>query len=281
MDAYLWLRVKRPRERLRPAFLIIGAMKAGTTSLFLYLAGHPKIAQPLVKEINYFDRNWERRPLNWYFAHFPQINDVSAGMITGESSPGYLFNSGRCASRVASVLPQAKIIVLLRNPVHRAISHYYHDLRKKIEPTDELAASLVAEGMEIQPELTNRLVTDLGWSKPSPINPLAEKGQLSSCIRGGLYVDLLAHWFKYFDRDRVLILKSEDLFANPRDVYARTLEFLDLDFFDVGPMKAHNVGNYGSNVEPSIIRYLSGIYADPNRRLAELLGRDFAWDQPG
>ena len=79
----------------------------------------------------------------------------------------------------------------------------------------------------------------------------------------------------------MLILRSEDLFEKPRETYARTLKFLDLDFFDLGPMRAYNTGSYGS-VDPAIIRYLSAIYAEPNRRLQGLLGADFGWshDRP-
>jgi len=282
ISAYVWLRTRRPRERLKPAFLIVGAGKAGTTSLFAYLICHPQIAEPLRKEIHYFNDDWGRslswdRPIDWYLAHFPRADRVSPGTITGEASPGYLFGP-ETPARVASVLPDVKIIVLLRNPIFRAISHYYHDASRRVGDPGGLAAYLVAEGMELQPELTNRLMSDLGWDK-RPINPPSEGARPPIYIRSGFYADQLSNWFRYFDRDQMLILKSEDLFANPRDVYARTLKFLDLGFFDPGSMKAHNVGSYGK-VDPVIIRYLSEIYADPNRRLHELLGLDFGWDDP-
>jgi hypothetical protein len=267
-------RVKHPGERLKPSFLIVGAAKAGTTSLFLYLSGHPQIAQPLRKEINFFTSR-QKRSLSWYLAHFPRVDSVSPGVITGEASPAYLADHAS-PERVASVLPDAKIIALLRNPVARAISHYHHDIKNNVREARNFADYLVVEGAELQPQLTSRLVSELGHAT-RPIDPSPKELWPPIYIRQGLYADQLSNWLKHFSRDRMLILKGEDLFANPRDVYARTLEFLGLEFFDPGPMKAHNVGRYG-NVDPVIVRYLTEIYSEPNRRLYELLGFDLGWD---
>lgn len=277
VDACLWLRGKLPRARLRPTFLIIGAGKCGTTSLFLYLVRHPRIAEPLVKEINFFNRKWARGPA-WYFAHFARADAVAPGTITGDATPGYMFDSG-VPDRVASVLPDVKLIALLRNPIARAISHHYHDVTHGVRAPRELTDSLVAEGMGLHPQLTNRLISELGLGKPS-INPAPGERWPPFYIRGGFYADNLSRWFEVFDRRQMLILKSEDLFASPRDVYARTLDFLGLEFFDLGSMRAWNVGQY-NKVDPSIIRYLADVYAEPNRRLYELLGADLGWDALG
>jgi hypothetical protein len=270
----VWLRTTQVRERLRPAFLIIGVGKAGTTSLFSYLVSHPQIAEPLTKEINYFNQNWGR-PLDWYLAHFARVSRVSPGTITGEASPGYIFNSANPA-RVAATLPEVKLIVLLRDPVLRAISHYHHDVSHKIRSPRGLLETMVAEGWARWPELTDRLVSEIGW-RQTPITPRPEERWPPLYIRDGLYAERLAPWLERFDRSRMLILKSEDLFANPRDVYERTLQFLDVPSFDLGPMKAHNVGTY-SDLDPRVFWYLSEIYAEPNRRLQQLVGEDFNWE---
>ena len=275
--AYIWLRVQGGHERLKPAFLIIGAEKAGTTSLFRYLAEHPRVVAPLRKEILYFQA-YSDRPLAWYLAHFPRLDSVAADAITGEASPSYLFDP-LVAERVARALPEAKVIALLRDPIARAISHYHHKVNKRVGESRELAECLVAEGMELQPELTARLIADLGW-RPDRVRSLASNPPPSAYyIKRGFYADQLQNWFKFYNRDQILVLRSEDLFQKPRETYARTLKFLDLDFFDLGPMRAYNTGSYG-DVDPVIIRYLSDIYAAPNRRLNELIGIDFGWNDP-
>ena len=273
----VWLRTAQVRKRLKPAFLVIGVGKAGTTSLFSYLVSHPQIAEPLVKEINYFNQNWGR-PLDWYLAHFPRASRVSPGTITGEASPGYMFNSANPA-RVAATLPDVKLIVLLRDPVLRAISHYHHDVNHKIRSPHGLLETMVAEGRERCPELTDRLASEIGWSQ-APIVPLPGERWPPLYIRDGLYAERLAPWLELFDRSRMLILKSEDLFANPRHVYERTLRFLGVPAFDLGPIKAHNVGTY-RDVDPRVSRYLSEIYAEPNRQLQKLLGKEFSWEHVG
>jgi hypothetical protein len=271
----VWLRTAQVRERLKPSFLIIGVAKGGTTSLFNYLVSHPQIAEPLSKEINYFNHNWGR-PLDWYLAHFPRVSRVSSGTITGDASPGYMFNAA-ISARVAETLPDAKLVVLLRDPVLRAISHYHHNVNKKIAGAHGLLETMVAEGGEQWPELTERMLSEIGW-RPTPITPRPGERWPQLYIREGLYAERLAPWLERFDRSRMLILKSEDLFADPREVYERTLRFLDVPPFDLGPMKAHNVGAY-DDVDPRVSRYLSEIYAEPNRRLQELLGTEFSWDQ--
>jgi hypothetical protein len=277
IEGYVWLRAQHPRERLKPAFLIVGVGKAGTTSLFEYLTSHPQIAEPLRKEIEYFSTHWHR-PQAWYFAHFPRLDRVSPGVITGEASPGYVYDP-EIPERIASVLPQAKIIVLLRNPILRAISHYYHDVNKKVvKRPRSLLESLAVEGMELQPELTKRLIGEVQDRRP--IDAPLDGGRLPFYyVRLGLYANFLPNWLRCFGRDRVLILKSEDMFVNPSEAYAQTLKFLGLDFFHLGSMEPHNAGNY-SKVDPIVLRYLSEIYADPNRRLYELLGVNLGWEDP-
>lgn len=271
---YVWLQAKRGYERLRPAFLIIGAEKAGTTSLFRYLAYHPKIVEPLRKEILYFQAAWDR-PFAWYLAHFPRADRVPPGVMTGEASPSYLFDP-LVPERVARFLPEVKIIALLRNPIARAISHYYHKVNKKVGESCGLVECLLAEGMQLRPDLTDRLVSEYGLTRER-LYAVANTVRLPTYIQRGFYADQLLNWYKHFDRDQILVLNSEDMFENPRDVYARTLRFLDLDFFDIGPMRAYNAGRYG-DVDPIIIRYLSEIYADSNRSLYQLLGVDFGWN---
>jgi hypothetical protein len=119
-------------------------------------------------------------------------------------------------------------------------------------------------------------MSEIGWDKET-VTPHPGERWPPLYIRDGLYADRLSPWLKRFGPSRMLIMRSEDLFADPRDVYKRTLKFLGMEYFDLGQMKAYNVGSY-SDADPTAIDYLRRIYAEPNRRLKVLLGPDFDWD---
>ncbi|MDQ3731459.1 MAG: sulfotransferase domain-containing protein, partial [Pseudomonadota bacterium] len=109
-----------------PTFIVIGAMKAGTTSLYHYLSQHPEIGMSRHKELNFFKTNADfAKGLDWYAAQFP-----SGSRVLGESSPNYskchLFPG--VAERLHSVLPRISLIYLVRHPVDRAVSHYVHQV---------------------------------------------------------------------------------------------------------------------------------------------------------
>ena len=106
------------RLRRLPDFVIIGAQKAGTTSLYDLMTRHPSIAPAYDKELRYFSTYYDRGE-TWYRSNFPVVR----GQLTGESTPSYVFYSA-APSRMKKLLPNARIIVILRNPVDRAYSHY-------------------------------------------------------------------------------------------------------------------------------------------------------------
>ncbi|MEJ2557594.1 MAG: sulfotransferase domain-containing protein, partial [Anaerolineae bacterium] len=122
--------------RVLPDFLIIGAQKCGTDSLFRYLGGHPCIKLASSKEAHYFDLKFDKG-INWYRSHFPLIPYKYSvkrlrkqDLITGEATPYYLFHP-HAPGRAAAIVPHVKLIVLLRNPADRAYSHYNHEVKYK------------------------------------------------------------------------------------------------------------------------------------------------------
>ena len=123
-----------------PDFLILGAQKAGTTALYSYLRKHPSIIGPSWKEVSYFDRHYARGPA-WYRGNFP--NKLrTRGALVGEASPSYLFHP-LGPRRVRELVPEARLVALLRDPVDRALSHYNHERALGREPLsfeDALAA---------------------------------------------------------------------------------------------------------------------------------------------
>ena len=246
---------RRPRKD--PDFVVVGAQKAGSTSLFAYLAAHPSVDQPLVKEINYFDQRPEKGQ-NWYRRHFP-LRESASGHITGEASPMYMVHP-LAMDRISRDLPEVKVIAILREPVSRLISHYRHSVRLGHE-TLSLAAAIEAEPLRVKPDL-----------EALEKNPFHQANALlmHSYVTRSRYFEQIVRIQTLFG-DRSFFLRLEDL-ASPQAL--RPLcEFLDLEFREDMQFEAHNVNDRVPSqatepIDPSIIRLL----ADDGRRTCERLG---------
>lgn len=253
--------------RAWPDFIILGAQKAGTTSLYRYLTLHPRVAAAHVKEVHYFDLNLARGP-GWYRSNFPYrsaLGDGPARRLTGEASPYYLFHP-HCAARIRDALPEVALVALLRDPVARALSHYNHNLRNKRE-TRSFAQALEEEDGLLDGEL-RRMQTDPGYES-SAVQHYSYKAR-------GRYAEQLERYFEAFGRERVLVLRSEDLFADPQRAFELTLAHLGLEPMRLVEFEQRNKGRYRRDQDPT----LAGLreYFEPhNARLASLLGRDALW----
>ena len=262
-DDATWL-FRRATSALRilPAFVIIGAQKAGTTSLHQYLLRSPYVLRALRKEIHYFDRNYARGE-PWYRAHFPTRPAAALASrpgtvaITGEATPYYLFHPD-VPDLMARDLPQARIIVLLRDPVARAYSHYQHERALGHEPL-ELEDALAAE--------RDRLASAPGGSFAH---------QHHSYIARGMYATQLSRWYGHFEQSRVLLLAAEDLFADPEKVTNRVLDFLGLPPVELGGVGAHNARSYTS-MGADVRAWLESLYRDENQRLRAEFGFTAPW----
>lgn len=248
-----------PLRRL-PDFIIIGAMKAGTSSLYSYLAQHPGIKPSLVKEIHYFNRYYQERSLAWYRSFFP-LRDGGT-WLTGEATPAYLHYP-RTAERIHALVPQVRLIVLLRNPVDRAISHYYHMVRQGRE-TLPLMEALKQEEERLDGEQEkmetekNYFSTAYGWY---------------SYKKRGKYAEQLKRYWKYFDPSQILVLKSEDFFSQPDQTLHNTFAFLGRDpSFLCSDLTPSNVGGYNDRIPAEVYQYLNDYFADDNEELRELTG---------
>lgn len=116
-------------------FLVIGAQKSGTTSIFNYLSSHPSIFMPQCKEVCFFTRDFERG-VDWYFSNY--FPSAPASSIKGEASPHYMYFKN-VPERIASLFPDIKLIAVLRNPITRAYSHYQMTVRRNLEKRSFLA----------------------------------------------------------------------------------------------------------------------------------------------
>jgi hypothetical protein len=253
-----WTAAGRPL----PRFIIAGAQKAGTTSLFGYLAEHPQCAASLTKEVHYFDEAFHRGE-TWYRSNFPQVGDERHCF---ESSPYYMFDP-RVPARVKQTLPNAKLIFLLRNPASRAYSHYQHSRRRGREPLT------FAEAIAAEPQ---RLA---GLHEHLLANPLAYSAahRRHSYVTRGHYADQLAAWFAQFDREQIMLVQAERLFKEPGAVFAEVLEFLNLDAWQPREFATHNSGRYHDPMPIEIRQQLSAHFAAANERLFDLLGVRYDW----
>jgi sulfotransferase family protein len=257
-----WARVATPGSvGAYPDFLILGGMRCGTTSLHHYLAEHPDVDQATGKELQYFTLHHARGD-RWYRAHFPA---AAPGRLHFEASPYYLFHPA-VPARVASSLPNARFLVLLRNPVDRAYSHYLHTKRRGYEPLG-FAEALNAE--------TERLsgASSLASGSARSQDALRQFSYLSR----GYYADQLERWFRHVSRERFHIIRSEDLFADPDPIYSGVLAFLGLRDFTPTAWDRHASSTRPRDMSQQLRATLADHFAPHNARLAALLGWTHTW----
>jgi hypothetical protein len=264
--------VGEPGTGALPDFVIIGAMKAGTTFLYNLLTLHPHVEPAASKELDYFDNLIEEEDVEWYRQCFPQPRwEDSRRTITGEATPYYLFYP-HAAKRMAEVVPEARVIALLRDPVDRAYSHYQHVVRKGWE-TRTFEEVIDAEEVTLRGE-RGKMLEDEYY-------PGADH-QFFWYLSRSIYVDQLLRWSRFFGDEQMLVLKSENLFERPQDTLQIILDFLKLpdwepEAWEKIPKKPNKGKSYGQRMDPATRQRLEGFFEPHNRRLYEYLGMDFGW----
>lgn len=266
-EVYLAQRILQKGRQLvgqtgrKPDFLVLGAQKAGTTTLYDLLMRHPDTQSARTKEISYFDRFYSYGDA-WYRSNFPK-----GSALTGEATPCYLYVDAARA-RIAQDLPQStRFIVILRNPVDRAISHYFHERRLGYETLD-LEGAFAAEPTRINAEASQLL------GRPYENR---SKGQSFSYINRGLYARQLEAWFSAFPRKNFYVETSDRFFADPDAVMEEVFSHLGLSPVQLPPTRPRNVGVYAGKVPDRVYDQLRSRFAEPNAELAKLLGRELPW----
>ncbi|VEN74637.1 conserved hypothetical protein [Candidatus Desulfarcum epimagneticum] len=259
------------RWRVLPDFVIIGAQRSGTTTLYENLISHPDVAPAIRKEVQFFSKNFSNKE-SWYRSHFPlsatrfvKQKALRRQWMTGEASPYYIFHP-YTPERFHALNPGARLILILRNPVDRAYSSYWMQRRRGSETLP------FREAIKAEPE---RMRKGIGKLKARP-NELSFEHSWFSYIGRGVYADQLAVWLKYFPRHQILIIRSEDLFEKPDDVFSGIFSFLGLPAYRLPVIKEHHRKKYPAMSEETR-RALSEYFRPHNKRLYEMLGRDFGW----
>jgi hypothetical protein len=260
-----------------PAFLVIGAKRGGSTSIYRNLLATPGVA-PLfpepaqMKGVYYFDVEY-RRGARWYRSHFPTARARAARpdadgtpAITGEASPYYLSHP-HAAGRAAAMLPDARIVVALRDPVRRAHSHYQERIRQGIETLPTFAEAIAAEPSRLAGEW-GRMAEDPGYVSAAHLN--------FGYVAQSEYDRGLERWLGAYRGDRVLVLRSEDFYADERSTLAELRRFLGLGPVDLPEPRHYN--NTGSqDLDPGLASDLRDRLSESVGRLEQLVGRSFGW----
>ena len=246
-----------------PDFLIIGAAKAGTTSLWKNLKQHPDIEMspnfirilqigneiPWIKkkEISFFDKDefWNKGK-GWYISLFNKNKKIQ-----GEASPGYIY-SELCHQRMFETIPDAKLILILRDPVKRAYSQFNHMIDEK---------KIAWEGETLPTEdFTNFL------------KKVNEENYETSVIKTGFYIDQIENLLKYYPKKQLMIVISEKMQKNPQLVYDEIFEFLGVKKVKINYVSGVNKKEYKRPLEKENEKILQDIYRPYNERLFKFLG---------
>jgi hypothetical protein len=259
-------------RRQLPSFILVGAQRAGTTSLFRALVSHPLIySANFHKGVNYFDVNYAR-DFAWYQGHFPttaglrkHTRHLAGEPITFEASGYYMFHP--CAAqRLAHHLPGVRIVAMLRDPVERAYSAHKHELARGFE-TESFERALELEDERLAGE-EDRMLADPGYQSFSHRH--------HAYVRRGQYAEQLLRLRQSFPSDRVHVIESESFFERPASTYGRVLDFLELPAVLPDRFDRWNARPSSPMAEATRAR-LRQHFRSHDLSLAALLGRDPAW----
>ena len=259
-------------SRMMPSFILAGAQRCGTTSLYRALLSHPAVLSAAYhKGVNYFDVNYDRG-WDWYRGHFPlNLTGALRTRGTGESpvtfdASGYYMYHPLAARRIGRDLPGVKIIVLLRDPVERAHSAYKHEYRRGFE-TESFERALQIEDERVQPEL-ERMLADHSYQSSSYRH--------HSYRRRGLYAEQMERLATAVGYEQLLAVESESFFEHPEQEYARIINFLGL-----APHRPERFDQWnarpGSGMPDAAKELLVEAYQDQARLLSPYFERPPSW----
>lgn len=249
--------------RPTPSFLLVGAQRCGTTSLFRALIAHPAIRSAnFHKGVNYFDVNYDRG-LRWYRGHFPVKRHASEQCF--DASGYYMFHP-HAPQRIIRDLPEVKVVAMVRDPVERAYSAYQHEYARGYE-TESFARALELETQRVEPELARMRSDDTYESSVY---------RHQAYRRRGHYADQLQVFVDALGPTKVHVIESERFFSTPESEYTRLLEFLGAPMQMPARFDRYNARSRAP-MEEALREELTGYFAEHDARLGQMLGRQPIW----
>lgn len=282
-----WTAYRMRPDSLRPDFFILGGQKCGTTALAHFLSLHPDVFGVKDKEAHFFHRDAvHRRGQQWYARQFPGVAALRPGARLFDATPIYLYYPGT-AERIRAYAPEARLLVMLRDPVPRAWSAYAMDRNQRENHREHTLRKIL---LDANPEQRDPMVR-LFYAETFPSFAEAVEAELAliqagdsrdlepSYVRRGLFAEQLERYFNVFPRDRFLIIEDRELRQDRAAVMRRVGEFLGLRARDwqASELTDRNVRRYQETPDPEVLARLYEFYRPHNERLSALLGRRFAW----
>lgn len=265
---------KRQAQRPPPDFVIAGAQRCGTTSLFRALGKHPAIMPNVInaKGVHYFDTNYHQDEA-WYFAHFASqsernkhSNQIGHRAIVGEASPYYLYHPAG-AERMAQTIPEAKIIILLRDPIKRAVSHHLHMVWEGHESVEDINTALDLESSRLD-GIEQRLIAERSFvSRPH---------QHYSYLARGHYAAQLERLLSYYDRNNVLVMATETLISDSKNSLSTIQSFIGLEPDPAIDLEKRNASPKFKPEQKTLER-LTEEFSESNKRLGEIVDIEIPW----
>ena len=268
--------------RPMPDFMLVGTKRGGTTSFYYDILKEPQVVTLFpsakylpksneTKGVHFFDSNFGKGE-RWYRSFMPTRVSrrraekiVGKPVVVGEASPYYMFHP-LAAERAAAMVPDAKILVLLRDPVMRTYSHWKERRRSSAEPL-EFEAALAAEDSRLAGE-EQKLRDD-----PTYYSYAHEQ---QSYLTQSRYVRHLRKWYELYGADRILVVASEDYYAEPDEVMRQVAGFLGIDHTTL-PKGEHMNAAGGEGISAETRERLTNELEDDTAELEALIGRKLPW----
>jgi len=255
--------------RSLPDFIIIGAVRCGTTSLYYDICEHSCVLPASYDEIGFFDSNYELG-INWYKSMFPTKNKMKkikskTGMcITGEDTPFYFWDK-IAIKRIKKELPKVKLIVLLRNPIDRAYSNYQLGVRSgseslSFEDSIKKEINILEKNDEIENDEIEKFLRPRSY------------------FAKGLYHNQIKNWFNIFSKDQIIILSTENLAKNPHKTLEEIFTFLDLPNEKIENLQHKKVEKY-QEMNQDTRQILKKLFKSHNEKLFKFIEKNFEWDK--
>lgn len=258
--------------RMTPSILVVGAQRCGTTTMFRLLEAHPDLVRPtLSKGTGYFDDEHDHS-WDWYLGHFPLRRPASSRSVRPaafECSGYYLFHP-LAAGRIAAALPDARVVVLVRDPVERAVSAHRHEVARGFEQLG-FEEAVAAEGVRTAGE-AHRLTHEPGYRS------FAHRHH--AYLQRGEYAHQIRRFHDALGAERVHVLDADDFFADPRRRFLELQRDLGLSPWAPPSVEAWNA-RPGPPIDARDRRRLLAHYEPHDDDLADLLGWTPSWRRVG